>query len=167
MSVAKALRPTAGRPFTGRHMLILMVAFFGVIIAVNMLLMTMALTTDNGLVVKNSYVASQDFNRKLADARAQATLNWTVEIAHANAVTTLTYRDADGQPLSGLHVRARVGRPVTDRDDRQVTLSEGAAGRYTFAGLMPSGFWDIDAIALDAGGRQFRQIFRLKGGDVQ
>lgn len=167
MSVAKPIRPVAGRPFTGRHMLLSMFAFFGVIIAVNLLLMVMALTTDNGLVVKNSYVASQDFNRKLADARAQAALNWTVEIAYADATTILTYRDADGQPVTGLHVRARIGRPVTDRDDRQVTLYEGAAGTYTFAGLMPSGYWDIDVIALDAEDRQFRQIFRLKGGDAQ
>lgn len=167
MSVATPIRSAAGRPFTGRHMLFSMIAFFGVIIAVNLLLMVMALTTDNGLVVKNSYVASQDFNRKLADARAQAALNWTVAIAHADAATTLTYRDADGQPVTGLHVRARIGRPVTDRDDRQVTLYEGAAGTYTFAGLMPSGYWNIDVIALDAEDRQFRQIFRLKGGDAQ
>lgn len=167
MSVANPIRPAAGRPFTGRHMLLSMIAFFGVIIAVNILLMVMALTTDNGLVVKNSYVASQDFNRKLADARAQAVLNWSVDIAHADGVTTLTYRDADDQPLTGLRVRARIGRPVTDRDDRQVTLYEGAAGTYTFAGLMPSGYWDVDAIALDAEDRQFRRIFRLKGGAAQ
>ncbi|MDF1721049.1 MAG: FixH family protein [Minwuia sp.] len=166
MSVANPTLPGKVRPFTGRHMLLSMIAFFGVIIAVNMLLMVMALTTDNGLVVKNSYVASQDFNRKLADARAQAALNWTVDIAHADATTTLTYRDADGQPLTGLHVRARIGRPVTDRDDRQVTLYEGAAGTYSFAGLLPTGIWSIDAIAVDAEGRQFRQIFRIKGGDA-
>jgi len=146
-------------------MLLSMIAFFGVIIAVNMVLMTLALKTDNGLVVKNSYVASQDFNRNLAEARAQAALKWTVDISYADGTTTLTYRDADNQPLTGLHIRARIGRPVTDRDDRQVTLTEGAPGSYSFAALLPTGLWDVDALALDDEGHAFRQIFQIKGGD--
>ena len=45
-----------------------MLAFFGVIIAVNVVMATLASTSWTGLVVENSYVASQEFNRK-ADAR--------------------------------------------------------------------------------------------------
>ena len=51
--------------FTGRHMAIIMVAFFGVIIAVNLTMATLASRSWTGLVVKNSYVESQKFNSVL------------------------------------------------------------------------------------------------------
>jgi nitrogen fixation protein FixH len=43
-------------------MLFSMVAFFGVIITVNMIMARFAVTTWSGLVVPNTYVASQQFN---------------------------------------------------------------------------------------------------------
>ncbi|MGO4840209.1 FixH family protein, partial [Rhizobiaceae sp. 2RAB30] len=62
--------------FTGRHMLAIMVAFFGTIIAVNVTMATLAGRSWTGFVVKNSYVASQEFNRKAEQGRAQAALGW-------------------------------------------------------------------------------------------
>jgi nitrogen fixation protein FixH len=56
--------------FTGKHMLATMVAFFGVIITVNLIMARFAVTTWSGLVVPNTYVASQQFNAKAAEARA-------------------------------------------------------------------------------------------------
>lgn len=50
-----------GAPWTGRRMLITMLLFFGVIIAVNMTMLYLALTNFTGLVVKNSYVAGLTF----------------------------------------------------------------------------------------------------------
>ena len=45
--------------FTGFHMLACMIVFFGVIVAVNLTMATLASQSWTGLVVKNSYVASQ------------------------------------------------------------------------------------------------------------
>jgi nitrogen fixation protein FixH len=53
-------------------MLFSMVAFFGVIITVNMIMARFAVTTWSGLVVPNTYVASQQFNAKAAQSRAIA-----------------------------------------------------------------------------------------------
>ncbi|RWK14298.1 FixH family protein, partial [Mesorhizobium sp.] len=50
------------RVFTGRHMLAIILAFFGVVIAVNLTMATLANTSWTGLVVENTYVASQQFN---------------------------------------------------------------------------------------------------------
>ena len=55
---------TAPKEFTGRHMLAIMLAFFGTIIAVNLVMAIFASRSWTGLVVKNSYVASQEFNEK-------------------------------------------------------------------------------------------------------
>jgi nitrogen fixation protein FixH len=60
---------TAGT-FTGWHMLGIMVAFFGVIIAVNLTMAYNAIHSWSGLVVQNTYVASQEFNDKAETAKA-------------------------------------------------------------------------------------------------
>ena len=57
------------RPFTGGHMLAVMVVFFGVVISVNVFLAVVANTSWTGFVVENSYVASQEFNHKAAEGR--------------------------------------------------------------------------------------------------
>ncbi len=156
---------SVGKPFTGRRMLICILAFFGVIIAVNMVLMTLALRTDNGLVVKNSYVASQNFNRDQAEARMQAALNWSVALQRQDGRLTMTYRDAGGEPLRDLQVAGRVGRPVTARDDRAIVLTEAGQGRYTAELPLASGYWDIDLTATDADGQRFRRIFQVLVGE--
>ena len=54
-----------GAVFSGRHMLLTMLAFFGVIIGVNLTMAWFARSSWTGLVVENSYVASQEFNAKM------------------------------------------------------------------------------------------------------
>ena len=73
---------TQPKPFTGRHMLFAMLAFFGVIIAVNLTMAAFATKSWTGLVVKNSYVASQAFNRELEQAKVQAARGWTGDITY-------------------------------------------------------------------------------------
>lgn len=60
--------------FTGRHMLAIMIAFFGVIIAVNVTMAVMAGRSWTGIVVEDTYIASQEFNSRVAEGRAQAAL---------------------------------------------------------------------------------------------
>ena len=64
-------RGERSREFTGRHMLVIMVAFFSVIIAVNLTMAFFARSSWTGAVVENTYVASQQFNRKAAEGRAR------------------------------------------------------------------------------------------------
>ena len=48
--------------FTGRHMAMILVTFFGIVIAVNITMARYASSTFGGLVVDNIYVASLNFN---------------------------------------------------------------------------------------------------------
>ena len=66
------------RYFSGWHMTAVLVAFFGVVIAVNVTMATFAVRTFGGTVVDNSYVASQEYNGWLAAARRQQQLGWTI-----------------------------------------------------------------------------------------
>lgn len=61
------------KPLTGRKVLMILVAAFGIIIAVNMTLLYNAIKTFPGLEVKNSYVASQTFDDRAISQRA---LGW-------------------------------------------------------------------------------------------
>jgi len=58
--------------FTGWHMTGILLGFFGIIVAVNFTMATLATRTFGGVVVQNSYVASQRYNEWLKAARAQA-----------------------------------------------------------------------------------------------
>lgn len=67
------------KSFTGWHATAILIAFFGVVIAVNLTMATFATRTFGGVVVENSYVASQKYNRWLAAAKRQQDLGWTVQ----------------------------------------------------------------------------------------
>ena len=75
-------------PFTGRHMLAVVCTFFGVVIAVNVVMAIAATGTFPGLVVANSYVASQGYNELLAAARAQAAGSDSIRCVTACAGST-------------------------------------------------------------------------------
>mgnify|MGYP003132251449 FL=1 len=87
------------RHFTGWHMLGVLVVFFGVTIIVNLTLAYFASNSWTGLVVKNSYVASQHFNEHLANERKQASLGWSDEFTYKNGILTLRLTDAAGTPV--------------------------------------------------------------------
>ena len=147
--------------FTGRHMLIAMLAFFGVIIAVNVTMAIFASSTWTGLIVKNSYVASQDFNAKLEKAKAQAAMGWTSKIALEGEELELTIADAKTRPLAALTVVAKVYRPVAEAEDHSVALSELRPGVYGAKVDLKSGLWEVAIMATGRNEEVYEQIFRL------
>ena len=72
---------------TGRTMTAILCAFFGVVIAVNILMATIATRTFGGVVVENSYVASQEYNGWLAQSRRQRDLLPEVAAERLRALT--------------------------------------------------------------------------------
>lgn len=137
-------------PFTGRHMLAVVLAFFGTIIAVNLVMAFLATGTFPGLVVKNSYVASQGYNQRLAETRVHEQAGWTMALSAPGGVLAVTLADRDGRSLPGLAVTATAGRPSTTAEDRVLDLaSDGAA--YRAGEAMAPGLWDV-AVEARAGG---------------
>lgn len=66
------------RRFTGWHFAAIITAFFGVVIAVNVTMAVLAVRTFGGVVVENSYVASQEYNGWLKAAQRQRRLGWKI-----------------------------------------------------------------------------------------
>ncbi|MBX9884954.1 MAG: FixH family protein [Novosphingobium sp.] len=132
----------SARPFTGRHMALVMTGFFGVVIAVNVLLANLAVSTFSGTVVDNSYVASQEFNGWLGAAKADRALGWTMAVARgAEGRVRFTLSDASGRPLTGAAVRAQADHPLGARAPVVMRPREVAPGIYEAP--LPAGRWHL------------------------
>lgn len=165
-------RPAKAREFTGRHMLAIMFAFFGVIIAVNLTMATFARTSWSGLVVQNTYVASQAFNRKAEEGRAQAALGWTPAFTIKDGVLRFSLTDAEGRPVRLEGGIAELRRPVGDADDAEVALAASGGGLEAKLGVR-DGAWIVEIHAtagaeagLERPWRETRRI-QLRGGNTR
>lgn len=143
----------AERQITGRHVLIGFVAAFSLIIGVNLVLAFSAIRTFPGLEVKNSYVASQEFNERKA---AQESLGWTVAADHADGLLVLRITDAGGKPVEVAELEATVGRATHVQDDQTPEFRfDGQA--YVAPAELGNGNWNIRMKAWDTAGTLFQQ----------
>lgn len=152
------------RELTGRHVLAITLAAFGVIIAVNMVMAVKAVSTFPGLETPNSYVASQRFDR---DRAAQAALGWTVTPEYNGRELTLLVRDAQGNPARVRSLTATVGRPTHVRED-QTPRFIYENGIFRAALTLAPGIWNINVTAEAWDGTVFRQrIDHFSGSRVK
>jgi nitrogen fixation protein FixH len=149
------------RRFTGRHMLGLLLLFFGTVIAVNVLMATLAITTWTGLVVKDDFGASQHYNQKLDEMARQAALGWRGELDYGNGLITFRLKDAKSEPVRGATVTVDAGRPTHEGQDRTVALAEGAQQDYQAALALQPGIWNVEVDVTGAGGEKYQQRVRL------
>ena len=120
-----------GFRFTGWHFLAIMVAFFGVIITVNATMATFAVKNWTGLVVKNSYVASQQFNDQMKAARAQNAKGWNDELVLADGLAKWSITDKEGKPVFARSATLMVSRPVGENHDQTLELKPDAQGHLS------------------------------------
>jgi len=149
------MKGTAMRELTGRTVLLITLAAFGVIVGVNLLLAVMAVRTFPGLETPNSYVASQRFDRERA---AQDALGWTAAPAYDGEVLTLLIQDRSGAPAPIRHLAVSIGRPTHKRDDRAVAMTF-RGGLWTAPLALGPGLWNIHLEAEAPDGTLFRQRF--------
>lgn len=155
-------QPPAGaqatvKPFTGRKFLFVVLAFFGVIIAVNLTMAFKAVSTFPGLEVKNSYVASQTFDK---DRAAQEALGWTVEPSYEGGHVSLVIRDRAGLPAPVAGLSALIGRTTMAHQDVTPEFSY-SGGIYSAPVVLAPGAWLIHLEARAADGTLFRQRLDL------
>lgn len=129
------------REFTGKHMLAIMLAFFGVVFAVNFTMVYFARHSWTGLVVENSYVASQEFNEKTAAMEADAALDVHPDLTVEQGVLKLSLHTKAGEPVPATSVKVTLGRPSDDGEDFTVELAAGAPGHFEVAKDIASGQW--------------------------
>ncbi len=131
------------KEFTGTHMLLMMVAFFGVIVGVNVMMAVVASRTWTGLVVKNSYVASQNFNDQLAAAKSQSDRGWSGAIIYKENSLKFGVLDKTGRPVLLNNVVAHIGRPAFESEDRTLNLEHISNGAYQADVKLEPGPWQL------------------------
>jgi nitrogen fixation protein FixH len=151
----------AERPLTGRMVLFMLVAFFGIVISVNGIMMRLAIQTLPGTEVDSAYSASLAYEKQIAAARDQNARNWKVD-AHVErsgqggATLQVEARDGNGRPMSGLKFEGRFERPTDRRADLPVVLAEVGIGIYRgSASMIAPGQWDLVLEGVVAGQRMF------------
>ncbi|SIQ15431.1 Nitrogen fixation protein FixH [Rhizobium sp. RU20A] len=165
--MARSMMEPREKVFTGWHMLAIMIAFFGVVISVNILMAWYATSTWSGLVVQNSYVASQEFNEKAAEARALTGSGIRTTVTADGQSVRYRLLAADGTPLAGVtRVHVDLRRPVESHEDLSFDLTPRGDGLYTATLAIKSGQWiaDIDTTGVDETGttrRLYREAVRL------
>jgi nitrogen fixation protein FixH len=149
------------RGFTGWHMAFTMASFFGVIIGVNVVLAIFASKSWTGLVVTNSYVASQNFNRDAKAARLQHARGWQLTSTVDRGRVLVTILDRANRPVTGLLVSAVLQRPTTEAEDEAHEFQEMGAGKYGSRKAIRSGVWLVDIIVRHADGGPMRFVQRV------
>jgi len=147
--------------FTGRHMAMILVAFFGVVVTVNFTMATLASRTFGGLVVENSYVASQKFNDWLSRARAEQALGWTLDLKRNAAGRLDANLASGGHALDGVQIAVRARHPLGRLPERSLTFRALGGGRYESLETLPAGRWILRAQA-KAGPSVFHRIVDLQ-----
>lgn len=152
---------SAAKPLTGKHMLMIFVGFFGVVIGVNLLMANFALSTFGGTVVDNSYVASQKYNGWLAKGRAQQALGWQVDLARdGDGRVRVSLSDAKGAMLAGAKLTASAEHPLGRTPPMSLDFRQNGTG-YVSDVALPDGRWTI-RLVVTADGKRLDHV-----GDVQ
>lgn len=134
-------------PFTGKHITVILVLFFAVVIAVNVLMARLASSTFGGLVVENSYVASQKFNGWLDEARKEGALGWQVEASRATdgrVAVRLT-----GSPPQGVELSGDAWHPLGRMPDQLLRFARQKDGSFLSDRALPAGRWRLRLEAID------------------
>lgn len=149
------------REFTGRHVLMVFCGAFAVIIGVNLALAYSAVKTFPGLEVKNSYVASQEFDVRRT---AQEALGWSVYASAQDDQVMLEITDADGNPVEVAKLSATLGRATHVKDDQNPDFQFNGTA-YVAPANLGAGNWNIRMVARAKNGVEFTQrvILHVRG----
>jgi nitrogen fixation protein FixH len=139
-------------PLTGRGVLLWIGGFFFSIFFANFALTYFALHTLPGGVLENSWDASQNWNQRLAAARAQTQRGWSAQASlRAEGVGARVHfapLDRDGAFVSGLLVEAVLEHPSDRRADRSETLLQQGSEYQGFISDAPNGEWTLQIKAI-------------------
>lgn len=131
------------RRFTGWHMAVILVSFFGVVVAVNFLMAHYAISTFGGTVAENGYVASRNYNRWLADADRQAKLGWSASVGldeTRHVVVSLTKAEV---PLADVKATGVATHTLGRAPAITLTFPPSSDGRWQSREALPEGRWVV------------------------
>jgi len=153
------------RMLTGRHVLLWLFAFFGVVIFTNAIFVTLAVKTLRGEDEEKPYLQGIAFNHTLAERAEQAELGWQASLAarrlpSSDVIIDLRVYSREHAPQSGLTLTGLLRHPVDEHLDRKFAFREVSPGLYQGRAVgLKTGNWDV--VARSAAGAPFEASRRL------
>ena len=145
------------RTLTGRHVFLMLVAFFGVMIIVNIIFTVMAVKSFTGEDVPKSYRQGLEYNQTLETRREQSGLGWSVSANsyQTDGFTQIVVRleDQDAKALSGFSIEGVLRHPTDKAFDQSLSFQDTGLGRYAAKIKLPAGQWQLKAKAIDEAGQ--------------
>ncbi|WP_052757521.1 FixH family protein [Sphingobium chungbukense] len=135
--------------FTGWHMTAIIIGFFGVVIAVNLVMATLAVKTFGGTVVDDSYVAGQKFNHWLDTAKRQEASGWRADITRMASGQVRVVLYAPHGTTSQLQVTGSATHPLGRTPEQPLAFSRDGDAFVT-ARALPPGRWLARVTVWDA-----------------
>ena len=168
MSIDHSNNASGRRPkeVTGRMVFVCLVAFFGIITAVNAVMIRAAVSTFGGVETESAYQAGLAFAQETAQVAAQDARHWHVEAHTSRAadgaiLVEVSAKDADDRPLAGLQATARLVHPTDRRADRVVAIGERGTGQFQGTAMALAGQWDLVIELSQDGTAVFRSKNRI------
>lgn len=136
----------------------LFVGGMALVVAVNGVMVWLALSTWSGLAVSAPYQRGLDYNRVLAAVAEQDELGWAVTATFTPArpgerdgAVVVTVVDRGGKPVPGVTLSARLVRPLADADEIPLDLRPAGGARHAATVTLPrSGQWELRLAAQQA-----------------
>lgn len=152
---------TAGFRLKGWHVLAALVAFFGVIIAVDVTFLMAAYRSFPGQVSVTPYEDGLAYNKHMAQQRAQAALGWRAAVAKTSDGVMVQVLDRQDAPVAGLKITGLLSRPATEAGRLPLVFAETAPGRYVATVAPAAGGWDLSLTATSQGAERLEAERRL------
>ncbi|MBF0560580.1 MAG: FixH family protein [Alphaproteobacteria bacterium] len=139
------------------------VGVFCVVVAINGIMVYIAVTTFSGLATEDAYDKGVAYNQQIAEAQREKELGWHLALtvtprlgqlaggkasSQVAADVALSVQDASGRPVNGLTVEAEVRRPSVGGFDQHLVLADHGGGHYDAGAVLPlRGQWDVLIVA--------------------
>lgn len=138
----------AGRPLTGRMVLLCLLAFFGVVFAVNAIMVRAAISTFGGAESVSAYKAGLAFNHEIEAARRQDARHWAVTAHVARngdglAAVEVTVSAPPAMLPADVSAQVSLAHPTDGRRDHPVEVTQVRPGVFRGAVAAEAGQWDL------------------------
>lgn len=132
----------------------------GIAMAVNAVLVWLAVASFPGLATQHGFNTSNGYDRVLDAAQRQAALGWVVRDMLDGAVPVVTLAGPDGAPLAGARLAATIERPLGAAAPEPLAFRDDGAGRYVAETVLERGKWDL-SLTVTQGGQAYHTVRRV------
>ncbi len=141
----------AEKKLEGRHVLYMLLGFFGFMFAVNGVFVYFALSSFSGLSTEDAYKKVLNYNAALAEQEAQTARGWKAALDVVNetdgrVAISLTLVDRDGKAVDIRSAKGVLRRPAISGQDIEVVLMQKGGSAETTLSLPALGNWDLNLV---------------------